>query len=134
MYSGVQRMLAVVPAVLLITVAGWQAIRVETHDQSPWIGAGFSMFAYVDGAQYRPLVAVVADDDTGAAIPIPGDLRREADRLKAAPTDGRAEDFAVRLASSSGKSVRIEVWRPLFDAESLTVTAEVIAVGFGAGP
>ena len=124
----VQRALFVLPAVLLIFVAGWQAIRVETHDQSPWIGAGFAMFVYVDGAQYRPLVAVAADDPS-VGIAVPPDLRREADRLKAAPTTDRAARFATALSAASGRPVRVEIWRPVWDAESLTLSAELIVTG-----
>ncbi len=123
-----QRAAVVVPTALLVVVAGWQAVRVETHDQSPWIGAGFAMFAYVDGDQYRPLVAVDADDPT-VRISIPGHLRRESERLKSAPTDDRAARFATRLAEESGRAVRVEVWRPLFDGSSLEITAELIASG-----
>lgn len=123
-------MLTVIPASLLIVVAGWQAIRVQTHDQSPWIGAGFSMFAYVDASAYRPLVAVAADDPA-VHIAVPEELRREADRLLAAPTDDRASRFATALAAGEGRAVRVEVWRPLFDGESLVVGAELIAVGTG---
>lgn len=91
------------------------------------------MFSYVDGAPYRPLV-VLAVDDPQLAIPIPGHLRREAERLKAAPTDHRAARFAAALAADAGRSVRVEIWRPIFDAESLTLTAELIAAGSGEAP
>ena len=58
----------IIPAVLLLLVAGWQAIRIETHDQSPWAGGGFSMFAFVDGDQYRRIIAVDADEPTISSI------------------------------------------------------------------
>lgn len=123
-----QRASAIVPAVLLVVIAGWQAIRVETHNQSPWVGGGFSMFAYVDGDQYRPLVAVAADDP-GTAIPIPSRLHREAERLKSAPTDDRAGEFAATLAVRAGRAVRVEVWRPVFDPSTSTLSAELLAEG-----
>ena len=127
-----QRLLTVLPATLLVMVASWQAVRVQTHDQSPWIGAGYSMFSYVDASAYRPLVAVAVDDPS-LVVGIPPDLRREADRLLAAPTDDRASRFASALASEVGRRVRVEIWRPLFDAETLTVSAELIASGSGTG-
>ena len=91
------------------------------------------MFSYVDGAPYRPLV-VLAVNDPQVAVSIPGYLRDEAERLKAAPTNDRAARFAAALAADAGRSVRVEIWRPLFDAESLTLTAELIAAGSGEAP
>ena len=128
MHPATQKALAILPAAVLVAVAGWQSIRVQTHDQSPWIGAGFSMFAYVDGGQYRPLI-VVEVDDPAVSVSIPARLHREADRLKAAPTDDRATRFAQSIAAEAGRDVRVEVWRPLFDAESLVLSAELIASG-----
>lgn len=103
-------------------------VRIQTHDQSPWLGGGFSMFAYVDGEQYRPLVAFAADEPN-VRLRIPHELGREAERLKAAPTEDRAARFARALAGDSGRTVVVEVWRPVFDAPSLTLSAELIARG-----
>jgi hypothetical protein len=128
MPSLARRAPTVIPAAVLLLVAGWQAIRVETHDQSPWVGGGFSMFAYVDGDQYRPIVAVDADDP-GTRLPIPSHLRREAERLKSAPTDDRAARFAALLSEGGSRRVRVEVWRPVFDAEGLSVRGEMLAAG-----
>ncbi len=131
MQPKVLRALAILPAALLVAIAGWQVVRIQTHDQSAWLGAGFSMFVYVDGAQYRPLVAI-SQDEAAVRIPIPRDLLDEAERLKAAPTHQRAARFAASLAEGAGRPVRVEVWRPLFDAETLTLTAQLIA--FGSSP
>jgi hypothetical protein len=130
MHSRAQRALTVLPAALLVAVAGWQAIRVQTHDQSPWIGAGFSMFSYVDASAYRPLVTVAAED-ASIEIAIPDHLRKEAERLLSAPTDDRAARFARALASEAGRAVRVEIWRPVFDGETLVVDAVIIASGTG---
>lgn len=88
------------------------------------------MFSYVDSESYRPLVAVAADDPE-VAISIPARLRREAERLVAAPTDDRAERFAVSLSVEAKRPVRVEVWRPVFEPESLVVDAELVAAGVG---
>jgi len=128
MASLARRAPTVIPAALLLVVAGWQAVRVETHHQSPWVGGGFSMFAYVDGDQYRPLVAVDADQPD-VRLHIPSHLRREADRLKSAPTDDRARRFAALLADELSRRVRVEVWRPVLHESGLSVTAELLATG-----
>ena len=100
MQPKVLRALAILPAALLVAIAGWQVVRIQTHDQSAWLGAGFSMFVYVDGAQYRPLVAI-SQDEAAVRIPIPRDLLDEAERLKAAPTHQRAARFAASLAGDN---------------------------------
>ena len=133
MHSQAQRVLRALPAVLLVVVAGWQAVRVETHDQSPWIGAGFSMFSYVDASAYRPLVVTAADDPT-VTITVGDRWKRDVDRLLAAPSDERAARLAEALSSEVSRAVRVEVWRPLFDGDSLVVAAELIASGEAGDP
>ena len=127
-----QRVLTVLPATLLVLVAGWQAIRVQTHDQSPWVGGGFAMFSYVDASVYRPLVAVTIADPSVAVL-VPEHMSKEAERLLSAPTDDRARRFAESLATEAGETVRVEIWRPIFDADALVVDAELIASGSAAG-
>ena len=122
------RTLSLLPIGLLLVVAGWQAIRIETHNQSPWIGGGFSMFSFVDNAIDRAVVATETDDPT-VTVPVPADLTREAERLAAAPTDARAAQFARELAQRSGVAVTVEIWRPVWNADDLVVTAELLASG-----
>ncbi|NIV57868.1 MAG: hypothetical protein GWN07_29145, partial [Actinobacteria bacterium] len=117
------RLLMAVPATLLILVAGWQAVRVETHDQSPWAGGGFAMFSYVDAAAYRPLIAYPTDDPSDRVV-VPADMARERDRLLAAPTNDRAAGFAATLSARVGVAVTVEVWRPLFVPDGLVVEAD----------
>ena len=122
------RALSLFPVVLLLIVAGWQAIRIETHNQSPWIGGGFSMFSFVDNAIDRAIMVTETDDPT-VSISVPADLAREAERMAAAPTDARATRFARELATRRGVAVTVEVWRPVWDADDLVVTAELLASG-----
>lgn len=126
MRSAAVRVLSIFPAVLLVAVAAWQAVRIETHNQSPWTGAGFSMFSYVDSPGHRALVVTDAD---GAPLPIPPNLHREAERIRTAPTDDRVTRFAADVARREGREVTVEVWRPVFDADRLAVTAELLARG-----
>ena len=84
------------------------------------------MFSYVDASAYRPLV-VTAAEDPAVTIAVGDHWKRDVDRLLAAPTDQRAARFAAALAAEASRSVRVEVWRPRFDGESLVVDAELIA-------
>ena len=100
------RALSLFPVVLLVVVAGWQAVRIETHNQSAWIGAGFSMFSFVDNAVHRPLV-VTTTGDPAVPLDIPPDLEREAERLTAAPTVDRVTRFAEEMAQRQGEPVTV---------------------------
>ena len=126
MRSSFIRTLPILPVVLLVGVAAWQAVRVETHNQSPWIGGGFAMFSYTDNSVHRPLVMSLPD---GARVlfHVPPELDRRANRLRAAPTDDRVRQFAADLSAWMGMRVEVEVWRPVFDADRLELTAQLLA-------
>lgn len=60
-----RRVLLLAPA-LLILVAVFQQYAARVHDESPWMGGGFGMFASIDRHTTRELRAVAgtADGDT----------------------------------------------------------------------
>ena len=71
--------------------------------------------------------------DPSVSVRVPERMSKEAERLLSAPTDDRARRFAEALATEAGEAVRVEVWRPTFDADELVVDAELIASGTATG-
>lgn len=89
---------ALVVPVLLSTVACVQIARVHTLDQSPWSGAGFGMFASIDGETSRSVRGVVVTDDDTTDAALPPSVRRAAFELAVVPTESAAEALAERWA------------------------------------
>lgn len=113
-----------VPALILTSVAATQWVRVDTHAQSPWIGAGFGMFATVDGADR---VVVLRSARTGERLATPSELLSRYGAVAAIPTDPTLRGFANDAARITGAPVKAEVWAPEFDGSADLVTWRLIA-------
>jgi hypothetical protein len=101
----------VLPTAVLTVVAVWQSIRTELYDQIPWVGAGFGMFATVDGFD-RAVFA--GDPATGRLQPLPPEVVELAESVARAPRRS-----AVALVDGYlGPSYELMVFAPVFDGGS----------------
>lgn len=124
----------VVPA-LLIVVAVVHTVRVEQSDQSTWSGAGFGMFATIDGENTRTVRGFVTGAGDDREVPVPAALQREAFEVAVLPTAERVEALAERwsdtLDLADGEGFAVEVRRITFDGGDLTAgTERIVLVGF----
>jgi hypothetical protein len=101
----------VLPTLVLTVVAVWQSIRTELHDQIPWVGAGFGMFATVDGFD-RAVFA--GDPATGRLQPLPHEVVELAESLARAPR----QSVVAILDRYLGPSYDLVVFAPVFDGYS----------------
>lgn len=107
-----------IPATMVL-VAALHATRVSTTHTSPWVGAGFGMFATVDG-HHR---VVRLDDASGRPVAMPPALRPAARQLANDPSEARLESA---LDGAPGAD-RITVLRPVFDPDSDSLSWTVVA-------
>lgn len=112
-----RRLYWVVPVVMLL-VAAWHGWRVNEYDENPWIGAGFGMFAEIDGPQ-RSVVLESADD--GEVVQVPSYSSDELIRVSNIPTETSLAGFL----QDNPEWASIEVMRPVFD-DDLGVTWELV--------
>lgn len=115
-----RRAAIILPAVLLLTVAGVQMVLARTALLSPWKGGGFGMFASVDGLPLRWLRIYVTAPERSEELAVPASLEDQAHRLATWPRQPSLQTFAQAIIdreqrrSRPVESVRIEVWRAEF--------------------
>lgn len=115
-----ERVASLVPPLILVLVALISMWQTSTRDQSSWSGAGFGMFATIDGEATRQVRAYV--EETGQPLPLPADLQRLELEVRVLPSVSRVEKLGRAWASHSGLPdhavLAIEVWGIDFDASS----------------
>jgi hypothetical protein len=113
------------PALLLVSVALLQIALAHTAGLSAWKGGGFGMFSTTDRAEGRYLRVFVRAPGRHEELRLAPELRDPATRAAVLPTPARLERFArdvgrhERRAGRPASTVRVEVWRAEFDAETL---------------
>ena len=101
----------VLPTLVLTMMAVWQSIRTEVHDQIPWVGAGFGMFATVDGFD-RAVFA--GDPATGRLQPLPPEVVELAQSVARAPR----RSAVARVDAYLDPGYELVVFAPVFDGRS----------------
>jgi hypothetical protein len=116
------RRVVVLPLVMVLLAAfhGW---RVEMYGENPWVGAGFGMFATVDGPQRT----IVVDETSGETIVFPGSITPETNRASNFPSPSELARLAEHLEVEEGLDIAsLRVERPLF-GQGRTVAWEEVA-------
>lgn len=95
----------IVPLLMLIAAVahGW---RVNVYDESPWIGAGFGMFAEIDGPQRAAQLELVG----GETVTGPGLSSTELAKASNFPTEASLK----RLVDSNENLTGVLILRPIF--------------------
>lgn len=95
----------------MIAVAAWHGWRVQEFHENPWIGAGFGMFAEIDGPQR----VVHLIDTEGAAIIGPSYSSNSLTVVANFPTPTALERFVNDESKVNG----ISIWGPTFEGGEL---------------
>ena len=123
-----------VPA-LLAAIAIVQIVRVHQIEQSPWSGAGFGMFASIDGETSRTIRGVVVSGGDTTDSELPEHLRRAAFELVVVPSSAAADELAERWAEAldlpDDAHLELSVRAVEIDAD-LRLSTEVIVEGSSA--
>lgn len=136
-----RKVLGWVPVVLLLAgVANhyWLALH---HQISPWLGAGFGMFASTDMPSARHVhVIAVLSDGSEREIALGESYQDALERARGLPSDNRMQYAAetafsaLRAAPEIGfpaapHALRIEVWRTDYAPYTLKPVDSLIALG-----
>lgn len=125
----VRRWAPLLPAALLVLVAGAQMTLGRVWGLSPWKGGGFGMFSTLDARPFRYLRVYLTAPERSEELAIPASLEDVAAAAEILPTDAQLERLARRIVQrerTRGRpvaQVRIEVWREVFAQGSLAPTA-----------
>jgi hypothetical protein len=115
-----------------VAVALLQLWLVRHEHLSAWCGGGFGMFSTTDGFGARRLHAVALSPSFRSALEIPPELREEADRALALPTERRLRALALALAEHAAadleppESIQLGVYARRHDAVTLAPHGELL--------
>jgi hypothetical protein len=122
----------VLPAALLVAVAGAQVTLTRVAALSPWKGGGFGMFASLDGSAFRYVRVYVAGPSGFEEVAMPAGGESAAARAALLPTLGALRHVAravrrhERARGAPVHGVRVEVWRVAY-SRSLLARDELVA-------
>lgn len=120
------------PAALLVLVAGTQVTLAKRAGLTPWKGGGFGMFSTTDDAGRRRVRVFVTAPQRSEEIAIAPSLEDAARRAAALPADYELARLAQRVVSRERRyarpveSVRIETWRIDYAPVTLVATSRLI--------
>ena len=127
------------PVLLLASGLGVHLWQVRAHQLSPWLGAGFGMFASTDVGSVRrvEVLAVLADGTRYPVLlgsPYEDALRRardlpsgrELERLAGVAREALAAQPDIAFPETP-RHLRVEVWRNRYEPGSLQASSSMIA-------
>ena len=102
--------------VLMVVVAIAHGVRVRVFDENPWVGAGFGMFAEIDGPQR----AIEVTKDGGQVVVFPANIDGTLARAASFPTPGELGRLADALEETGVEITQLRVLRPIYLSPELT--------------
>ena len=127
------------PVALLLAGVSNHFWQVQRHQLSPWLGAGFGMFATTDLDSARQVHLTVQLADGSVREVVLGEPYQDTlTRARALPSSTWLDRLATAAfealqtrpkieSPASPVSLRIEVWRPVYQAETLQLRANLLA-------
>lgn len=126
------KLLALIPPLLLLLVAGIQIYLAKTANLTPWKGGGFGMFSTNDGNANRYLRIVVSGPQRSEELILQGNLEDLAARVQMFPGDHQLSRLAKTILQDQHKknlpadTIYIEVFRTEFNKITLLANAKRI--------
>ena len=127
-----ERLLNLLPALLLVLVALNQVRLATTEALSPWSGGGFGMFASVDSPPSRHLQVYVQNEDVRKEIAFPPVMADQALRARALPSEQHLTALAAAVvpmeagAAFDWHEIIVEVWSTHYDPVTLQPRRELL--------
>ena len=118
----------ILPALILLVVAGVQVTLTRMAGLSPWKGGGFGMFSTTDDAGRRWVRVFVNAPERSEEIAVTPSLEDAATRAAVLPTDPQLTRLARRVGERERRygrpveTVRVEAWRIEYASGSLRAT------------
>jgi hypothetical protein len=123
---------SLLPAALLVMVAGAQVVLARTAALSPWKGGGFGMFSTTDDSGRRHVRVYVSAPGRSEEIRIAPSLEDAARRAATLPADRALARLARRVVERERRhqrpvdTVRIEAWRIEYAPDTLAASSRLI--------
>ncbi|WP_239493118.1 hypothetical protein [Luteitalea sp. TBR-22] len=120
------------PALVLVLVAGRQIQLAKVSALSAWKGGGFGMFSTVDDAPHRTLRVIVEAANRSEEVAIAPSLEDDVARALTLPDPTRLRRLAEAVIARERRyarpvsRVRITVWRHEVDRTTLAMTPVVL--------
>ncbi len=124
--------LAIIPAILLLLISGFQIVLAKKSYLTPWKGGGFGMFSTTDGNMFRSLRVFVSAPNRSEELLLRGNLEDLALRVQMYPGDVMLRKLATAVMKDQEKRnlpadlIEIDVWRVDFDKGSLFPRAKLM--------
>jgi hypothetical protein len=123
---------ALLPALLLVSVAVTQIALARGAGLSPWKGGGFGMFSTTDDAARRSIRIYVGASGRSEELEIAPSQQDAAARAAVLPTDNeltRLARLVVDRERRNGRpvdTVRLQCWRITYARDTLEATSEML--------
>jgi hypothetical protein len=123
---------ALLPALILVSVAASQIALARAAGLSPWKGGGFGMFSTTDDATRRSVRIYVGASGRSEEVEIAPSQEDAAARAAVLPTDGeltRLARLVVERERRNGRpvdTVRLQCWRITYARDTLEATSEMM--------
>jgi hypothetical protein len=123
--NGKAKIIAAVPALLLLAVASLQIYLVHSGHLTPWKGGGFGMFSSTDGNMFRSLRVFVSAPNRSEELLLTGSLEELAAGAQMFPSDRLLRKVALAVLKDQRKKglpaekIEIDVWSVEFDSIDL---------------
>jgi hypothetical protein len=126
------RLLATIPVLILLVVAGIQIYLARSAYLTPWKGGGFGMFSTTDGIASRYLRVYVTGPQRSEELLLKGKLEELAARVQMFPGDYQLKKLAKEILRDQhskklpADTVHIEVFRAEYDKRTLRASLRTI--------
>ena len=128
MESRGERLAGLVAPAMLVLVALLSVWQTNVRAQSSWSGAGFGMFATIDGEATRQVRAYIKG--TSRTLALPAGLERMELEIRVLPSPDRIEELGRAWASLSGLPghlvLVVEVWAIDFEGATGLLTRSLL--------
>ncbi len=134
-----RRALGWLPVALLLVGVGNHLWQVQRHQLSPWLGAGFGMFATTDvGSARQVYLTAVLADGREQEITLGEPYRDTMKRARGLPSEswlGRLAEATFQALDNVSEigfatapvSLRVEIWRVSYRPSTLEPSASLLA-------
>lgn len=134
-----RRVLGWLPVALLLVGVSNHLWQVQRHQLSPWLGAGFGMFATTDvGSARQVYLTAVLVDGREQEITLGDPYRDTLKRARGLPSEswlGRLAEATFRALDSAADmefsappvALRVEIWRVSYRPSTLEPSASLLA-------
>lgn len=115
-----------IPLVMLVTALA-HGYRVNQHHESPWIGAGFGMFADIDGPQR----VFVIEQVNGESVRLPANTSGPLTAVANYPVEEAFRSLRPQMEERGLDPAQVTILRPVYEKGGYLTWTEVVTHEYG---